>query len=159
MSSSSKRRPASRESAPTRAPSSARSPTSCAGPAPGGSSNWPAPESGKATSPRCGTMRRRRAGGGVVFLVDTSAWIETFRQPPRFDLGRYGGLEEVATCLPVIQEVLQGFREETAFRTAREAMLALPMVESPLRPELFLQAADLFRAARRAGLTVRSGVD
>ena len=104
-------------------------------------------------------MRRRRAGGGVVFLVDTSAWIETFRQPPRFDLGRYGGLEEVATCLPVIQEVLQGFREETAFRTAREAMLALPMVESPLRPELFLQAADLFRAARRAGLTVRSGVD
>jgi hypothetical protein len=32
------------------------------------------------------------------------------------------------TCLPVIQEVLQGFGEERAYRLAREAMLALPVV-------------------------------
>jgi len=32
-------------------------------------------------------------------------------------------------------------------------------VESPLSDEAHLQAVDLYRAARRAGLTVRSGVD
>jgi predicted nucleic acid-binding protein len=59
----------------------------------------------------------------------------------------------------VIQEVLQGFRDERAFRTAREAMLALPVVESPLRQPVFEDAVSLYRAARRAGLTIRSGVD
>jgi len=37
--------------------------------------------------------------------------------------------------------------------------MAFPMVESPIPAERFLEAADLFRAARRAGVTVRSGVD
>ena len=68
-------------------------------------------------------------------------------------------LEEVVTCLPVIQEVLQGFRDEAAFRVAREAMFAFPIVESPLRAEVFEQAVALYRAARRAGLTVRSSTD
>jgi predicted nucleic acid-binding protein len=38
-------------------------------------------------------------------------------------------------------------------------MLALPCVESPLRQERFEEAAGLYRAARRAGFTIRSGVD
>jgi hypothetical protein len=94
-----------------------------------------------------------------VLLVDTSAWIEVFRKPARLDLDDIGGLDEVVTCLPVMQEVLQGFRDEAAFRVAREAMLALPCVESPLRQERFEEAAGLYRAARRAGFTVRSSVD
>jgi len=59
----------------------------------------------------------------------------------------------------VIQEVLQGFRAEGAYRQAREAMLSLPIVESPLGEGVFSEAVDLYRAARRAGLTVRSSVD
>lgn len=94
-----------------------------------------------------------------MLLVDTSAWIEVFRKPKRFDLGEVGGLDEVVTCLPVVQEVLQGFRDEAAYRVAREAMLALPCVESPLRQERFEEAAGLYRAARRAGITLRSNVD
>jgi predicted nucleic acid-binding protein len=94
-----------------------------------------------------------------VVLVDTSVWIEVFRRPARLRLPAVVDLEEVATCLPIVQEVLQGFRDEAAYRTAREAMLALPCVESPLRAELFVEAAGLHRAARRSGLTVRSGVD
>lgn len=58
-----------------------------------------------------------------------------------------------------MQEVLQGFRDETAFARARDGMLALPIVDSPIDEGVFLQAAGLYRAARRAGLTVRSGVD
>jgi len=94
-----------------------------------------------------------------MLLVDTSAWIEVFRKPARLDLDDIGGLDEVVTCLPVVQEVLQGFRDEAAFRVARDAMLALPCVESPLLQERFEEAVALYRAARRAGFTVRSGVD
>lgn len=94
-----------------------------------------------------------------MFLVDTSAWIEVFRKPARFRLESVADLDEVVTCLPVIQEVLQGFRDERAFETARQAMSSLPIVESPLRAEVFHQAVDLYRRARRAGFSVRSGVD
>jgi len=94
-----------------------------------------------------------------VLLVDTSAWIELFRRPARLDLEAFGGLDQVVTCLPVLQEVLQGFRAESAYRLAREAMLALPIVESPLPQERFVEAAELHRAARRGGFTVRSRVD
>jgi len=94
-----------------------------------------------------------------VLLVDTSAWIEVFRKPARTDVARFLDLDEIVTCLPVIQEVLQGFTEEAAFRTAYEAMRSLPVVESPLGARVFEEAVALYRTARRAGLTVRSGVD
>jgi hypothetical protein len=98
-------------------------------------------------------------GPSAVLLVDTSAWIELFRKPARLDLGRLGDLDSIVTCLPVIQEVLQGFADEAAFRTAREAMWSFPVVESPLGAAVFEEAVALYRSARRAGITVRSGVD
>ena len=105
------------------------------------------------------TVRSDPLGAGRVVLVDTSIWVEVFRRPSQLTLGAVADLEEVVTCLPVVQEVLQGFRDERAFRIAREALLAFPIVESPLRSEIFEEAIGLYRAARRAGLTVRSGVD
>ena len=94
-----------------------------------------------------------------MVLVDTSAWIEVFRRPSRFDIDSLVDFDEIVTCLPVVQEVLQGFTAEEAFRVGRDAMLALPVVESPLRAELFVEAVDLYRRARRARITIRSGVD
>jgi predicted nucleic acid-binding protein len=58
-----------------------------------------------------------------------------------------------------MQEVLQGFRDERAFRLAREAMLALPCVESPLSEGVVLEAVALYRTARRSGRTPHSSVD
>ena len=94
-----------------------------------------------------------------MVLVDTSVWIEVFRKPAKFTLESAVEFDEVVTCLPIVHEVLQGFHEENAFVLARDAMLALPTVESPLRREVFLEATDLYRRARRTGRTVRSGVD
>ena len=48
----------------------------------------------------------------------------------------------------VIQEVLQGFDQESHYRVAREAMWALPIVESPLTRETIESAVDLYRRAR-----------
>jgi predicted nucleic acid-binding protein len=93
-------------------------------------------------------------------LVDSSAWIEVFRRRPRVTLEQaVGDLDRVVTCLPIIQEVLQGFDDERAFRIAHTAMWALPCVESPLTPVVIDDAVQLYRRARRAGLTVRSSVD
>ena len=94
-----------------------------------------------------------------MVLVDTSAWIEVFRKPSRLAIESVVDFDDIVTCLPVVQEVLQGFTDEAAFRTARSAMLALPIVESPLRVAVIEEAVDLYRRARRAGLTIRSGAD
>ena len=94
-----------------------------------------------------------------MVLVDTSVWIEVFRKPAPLSLEKIVDLDDVVTCSPVVQEVLQGFRDDRAFALARDAMQALPAIESPLRTEVFVEAAGLYRTARRAGLTIRSGVD
>ncbi len=93
-------------------------------------------------------------------LVDTSAWIELFRRSPNAAALQVAAeLDRVVTCLPVIQEVLQGFRDESLFHAARTAMYALPCVESPLSPPVIDEAVDLYRRARLVGTTVRSSVD
>ena len=94
-----------------------------------------------------------------MILVDTSIWIEVFRKSRPFDLEAAYDFDDVVTCPPIVQEVLQGMRDPGAYRTARMAMLALPMVESPMPLDLWLEAAQLFRTARTAGFTVRSAVD
>jgi predicted nucleic acid-binding protein len=94
-----------------------------------------------------------------VFLVDTSVWIEVFRRPAAIHIAQFAEFEQLVTCLPVMQEVLQGFRDEHAFRTARDAMAAMPIVESPLGKGVFDEAVDLYRLARRGAFTVRSSVD
>ena len=94
-----------------------------------------------------------------MVLVDTSVWVEVFRKAPRLQLESVVEFDAVVTCLPVVQEILQGFAGEAAFLRARDAMHALPIVESPLRRDVVDQAVDLYRAARRGGFTVRSGVD
>ncbi|MCC6765115.1 MAG: PIN domain-containing protein [Deltaproteobacteria bacterium] len=92
-------------------------------------------------------------------LVDTSIWIETFRRRHALDLEAVVPFDDVVTFLPIVQEVLQGFREEQAFRAAKTAMLALPIVETPIGESLVLDAVGLYRSARRRGLAIRSSVD
>ena len=94
-----------------------------------------------------------------MVLVDTSVWIAVFRQGSQLSLEDIVDFDDVVTCLPVVQEVLQGFQDAKAFNRARDAMYALPIVDSPMPQAAFDQAVDLYRATRRAGLTVRSGVD
>ena len=95
----------------------------------------------------------------ALVLLDTSVWIETFRSRNPLRLEEIVEFDEIVTCLPVIQEVLQGFRSEGAFHIAHDAMLALPVVESPLSLTVIEEAVGLHRAARRQGLTIRSSVD
>lgn len=91
--------------------------------------------------------------------MDTSVWIAVFRRRNPLDLADFVDFDEVLTCLPIVQEVLQGFRDEQPFRIARDAMRSLPILDDPLDLNLVDSAVDLYRTARRAGVTVRSSVD
>ncbi len=94
-----------------------------------------------------------------MVLVDTSVWIAFLRRASDLRLEKVVDFDEVATCLPVVQEVLQGIASDVAFWGVREAMLSLPIVESPVGEAVWLDAVQLYRRARRAGVTVRSSVD
>jgi predicted nucleic acid-binding protein len=94
-----------------------------------------------------------------MILVDTSVWIEVLRKTRPLDMEAIVDFGEVVTCPPIVQEVLQGIRAERAYRLARDAMLALPIVEAPMPLDVWLEAAQLHRTARSAAVTVRSPVD
>jgi predicted nucleic acid-binding protein len=86
-------------------------------------------------------------------------WVAVFSRKNPLDLAAHIAFDDVLTCLPIVQEVLQGFREEKPFRIARDAMRSLPTLDDPLEFELVEAAVDLYRSARRAGVTLRSSVD
>ena len=92
-----------------------------------------------------------------MVLVDTSLWIADSAH--RGLLAQHVSPVEIATCLPVIQEVLQGVRDERAYAVTRTTMFALILLESPLPAELFEEAAQIYRTGRATGFTIRSSYD
>lgn len=92
---------------------------------------------------------------GVV-LVDSSVWIEFLNGRVRFT---EDDLPHLATCGPVLQEVLQGLKQAPASAAFRESLLAFPVLGDPVALPTFEHAARIFRAGRAKGYTIRSGVD
>ena len=46
-----------------------------------------------------------------MVLVDTSIWIEVLRRDSGLDIESLVDFDEIVTCPPVVQEVLQGIDE------------------------------------------------
>jgi predicted nucleic acid-binding protein len=96
-----------------------------------------------------------------MLLVDSSVWIDGSRGFVT-DAVRLVELrdeqEELATTGLIYQEVLQGATDERSFRLLRDTLGALLLLE----PQGFAThelAAQLYRRARVAGLTVRKPTD
>ncbi|MEA2235561.1 MAG: hypothetical protein QOC81_285 [Thermoanaerobaculia bacterium] len=94
-----------------------------------------------------------------MILVDSSVWIAALSARPPFRIEDLVDLDEIVICLPIIQEILQGFDDDYAFEMARDSLYALPVIEDPLTTEVFDDAIAIFRAARKRGVTIRSSVD
>ena len=93
----------------------------------------------------------------AVILVDTSVWIASSRGT--ITLADHLDIDDAVTCGPIIQEVLQGARFERVYKVVHEAMMAMPNIEEPIHAEVYVEAANLYRTARRAGFTIRASVD
>lgn len=94
-----------------------------------------------------------------MYLVDTSVWVKHFSKADPFDLRMVCGPDDRVLCPPVYQELLQGIREDGTFRDLRTILGAGEMVENPMSLAVWTEAAELYRSARRRGLTIRSSVD
>ncbi len=93
-----------------------------------------------------------------LVLVDTSVWIDLLGKQKKFKI-EAESISKIGTCLPVIQEVLQGIKDDLVHQRLKESFMAFPCLQNPLSRDLFLHASDLFRSGRKRGLTIRSSVD
>lgn len=82
-----------------------------------------------------------------------------FSLRPPFRIEQLVDVNEIVTCLPIVQEVLQGVDDDYRFEDMRDVLYNLRAIEDPLTGELFHEAILLYRAARKHGVTVRSSVD
>lgn len=94
-----------------------------------------------------------------MYLIDTSVWILHFSRKDDFDLRTVCEPDDRVLCLPVYQEILQGIRDEAAFRRMQSILGAAIIVDDPMDRELVQRAVGLYRLARKQGVTVRSSVD
>ena len=97
-----------------------------------------------------------------MIVVDTTVWIDFLEaRGTAFDLHLTDLLERdapIALVDIVYCEVLQGIRNEDTFQLTRVSLLAPPILRAR-GLETFETAANLYRMARRRGLTIRRTVD
>jgi predicted nucleic acid-binding protein len=96
-----------------------------------------------------------------VIFVDSSVWIDYFRGEATTQsdiLDRLLRTSELTVGDLVITEVLQGFKSEKDFNTARKLMTSFESITIS-DPSLALKAARNYRVLRAKGITVRKTID
>lgn len=84
-----------------------------------------------------------------MILVDTSVWVEILRGRSRDRFAEATAGDIVVSCLPVMQEVLQGFDIDAAYHVAVAAFADIAILEDPLTRPVFDDAiSDLPRRAQ-----------
>jgi len=96
-----------------------------------------------------------------VILVDSSVWVDFFRNRPTPQaewLDRHLGVERLLVGDLILAEVLRGFTTERGFNEARRMLGRLEQIVLG-GEELAVNAARNFRRLRAKGVTVRGTVD
>ena len=97
-----------------------------------------------------------------MIVVDTTVWIDFLAaRGTAFDRHLVELLDAdapIALVDIVYCEILQGIRDEEAYRRIRLSLLAHPILR-PRGLETFEAAANLYRTGRGRGLTIRRSVD
>lgn len=97
----------------------------------------------------------------ALVLVDTSAWIEFFRgsnHPCDVLLQKLIAENRVVLCPTILQEILQGIGDDKEFKKTKAILANFPITNSnPVAAAI--GAADLYRNARKKGVTIRRAND
>ncbi len=99
--------------------------------------------------------------GRSMIVVDSSVWIDYFNghvTPQTDRLDTLLGGEPLAIGDVMLVEVLQGFRREADYQTARSLLLSLTVFEM-LGVSYALRSAENYRRLRRQGITIRKTID
>jgi predicted nucleic acid-binding protein len=96
-----------------------------------------------------------------VILVDSSVWIDYFNGIPTWQtdsLDNYLSRAPVVIGDLILTEVLQGFRSNGDFQTAKRFLGALPFRQIG-GYNVAIQSAQNYRSLRKGGVTVRKTID
>ena len=96
-----------------------------------------------------------------MILVDSSVWIDFFNGTENAEtkkLNEILGLEEVVIGDLILAEILQGFRSDADYKTAKNVLTSLT-VHDLLGKELAIKSANNFRKLRKKGITIRKAAD
>lgn len=96
-----------------------------------------------------------------MILVDSSVWIDFFRNQPTKEaewLDKNLGVEGLVVGDLILAEVLRGFKDDRGFNEARRMLGRLQQV-SLCGEELAVEAAKHFRNLRSRGITIRGTID
>ncbi len=96
-----------------------------------------------------------------MLIIDSSVWIDYFngRDTPQTDkLDELLGIELLGIGDIILTEVLQGFRTDKNYRTAKKVLTSLT-VFNMLGLEIAIKSADNFRSLRKQGITIRKTND
>jgi hypothetical protein len=95
-------------------------------------------------------------------LVDTSAWVDFLNGYSSTERQTVADLiasdHEICTCGVVVSEVFQGLRRSKERLRLSDLFSDLTFLE-PAGIDDYFRAADLYRALRERGITIRSTID
>lgn len=96
-----------------------------------------------------------------MIVVDSSVWIDYFSGVDNAQTDKLDntlGLKPVAAGDLIMTEVLQGFRHDKDYKTARKLFEDLTIFEM-LGQSMAVKSADNFRRLRKKGITIRKTAD
>ena len=96
-----------------------------------------------------------------MVLVDTTVWIDFFRDRPEPHVAHLQNLiennEDICLCGVILAEVLQGIRLDSDYRKTKDYFSSLVLL--PMQPATFVRAAEIYRSLRKKGITIQKPVD
>jgi predicted nucleic acid-binding protein len=96
-----------------------------------------------------------------MILVDTSVWIDFFRDVHSWETARLDAAieahEDIGICGPILMEIRQGVSSDKAVKELER--LLSPLLYLPTLRKTYCRAADIYRAARGRGKTIRNTMD
>ncbi|MBR9910787.1 MAG: PIN domain nuclease [Gammaproteobacteria bacterium] len=96
-----------------------------------------------------------------MIVVDTSVWIDYFNgriTPETERLDSSLGNSAVAAGDLIVLEILQGFRSDKDYKTAKKYLASLHQYNM-LTPDLAIKGAENYRKLRKKGITIRKTAD
>ncbi|POZ53233.1 Ribonuclease VapC11 [Methylovulum psychrotolerans] len=96
-----------------------------------------------------------------MIMVDSSVWVDYFNGTDTLAVKKLDtllGVQPICIGDLILAEVLQGFRHDRDYQTAKSLLGSLP-IHSLLGVNMALKSAENFRKLRKQGITVRKTVD
>lgn len=94
-----------------------------------------------------------------MILVDTSVWIDFLQDPDSLYAAKLEGLiqdsNRAVICGIVLQEILQGIKDNESYSATKERLSRLPFINTD--KEISIYASSLYRTLRIRGITIPSG--